>query len=292
MTTFSDLVERTRSHLLSGGTDRLNQLQSGVGVNAATLQMLLPANGITVGSTLNIDLEEYYVTAVGGTTVSVIPGFNGSVSAAHNANAIVRVNSKFSNYKIGIRINDAIEDLSGDGLFRIKNFEFTFNPAQAAYNVDAADIIDIWRVKYDVPGPTQEWPDVPKGQWYFDQDANTTDFANGKSLLLTAGGFPGHLVRVSYKASFAPLVAIGDDVAAVSGIHQEAHKLLPLGAAIYLLGGREVKRTFMERQPEPRRQEEVPVGGASQAMRPILIEYADILRRERRRLRRRYPDQI
>lgn len=292
MTTFSDSIEETRSHLLTGGSDRLNQLLSGVGVDATTLQMKFPAKGIAEGSTLNIDLEEYYVLAVGGTTITVLPHYNGSASTTHDADAVVRVNSRFSNWKISKFINQTLEDLSADGLFQIKNVEFTFNPAVAAYNIAATDLIDIWQVRYDVPGPTQEWPIIPKAQWFLDQDANTTDFASGKSLFLSAGGFPGHKVRVSYKAPFVPLAAIGDDVLAVSKLHTEAHKLLALGAALYLLGGREVKRTFMERQPEPRRQEEVPVGGASQAARPLLDEYRRTLRRERRRLRRRYPDAL
>lgn len=292
MTTFSDSIEETRSHLLTGGAERLNQLQGAVLAGASTLQMKHPARGIAEGATLSIDLEEYYVLSVGGTSVTVIPGFNGSTTAAHDADAIVRINSKFSNWKISKFINKTVEDLSADGLFQIKAVEFTYSPAVKAYNIDAADLIDVWRVKYDVPGPTQEWPELPKSAWLIDQDSNTTDFTDGKSLLLQAGGFPGHTVRVSYKASFAPLATVADDILGVSGIHTEAHKLLPLGAAIYLLGGREIKRTFMHRQEEPRRAEEVPVGGASQAVRPILAEYMQALRRERRRLRRRYPDQI
>lgn len=291
MTTFGDMIEETRHHMLTGGTDRLNQLLSGVSANAVTLQMKHPAKGIAEGTTLNVDLEEYYVISVSGTTASVIPGFNGSVSVAHNADAIVRVNSKFSNYKISKFLNRALEDLSADGLFQMKAVDFIYSPVQYAYPITATDLIDVWRVKYDVPGPTQEWPELQKSEWHVDQSADTTDFPGGKSLLLISGGFPGHKVRVSYKASFAPLAAITDDVLAVAGLHTEAHKLPPLGAAIYMLTGREIKRTALERQPEPRRQEEVPVGGASQAVTPLLLEYRKDLRRERRRLRRRFPDQ-
>jgi hypothetical protein len=292
MTLFADLIEETRHHLLTGQSDRLNQLLSGVSAGATTLQMKHPADGIREGTTLGIELEEYYVLAASGTTITVIPGYNGSTSAAHDADDVVRVKPHFSDYRISKYVNRALEDLSADGLFRIKQVEFTYNPAQAAYNINAADLIDVWRVKYDIPGPTQIWPDLSRQEWMLDQDANTTDFPNGKSLLLQRGGFPGHTVRVSYKAGFASLSSTTDDVLAVSGLHIEAHKLPPLGAAIYLLGGRDIKRTFLNRQPEPRRQEEVPVGGATQALRPILLEYSDNLRRERRRLRRRYPDSI
>jgi hypothetical protein len=292
MTTFQETIANTRIHLMTSGSERIAQLLSGISAGAVSLALKIDAPQINEGAILGIGLEEFYVVSKAGTTVNVIPGFNGSTQAAHSADDIIRINAKFTDYRIGKYINQTLEDISGDGLFRIKPFEFTFQPAQAAYDINAADLIDVWRVRYDVPGPAQYWIDVPKSQWMLDQNANTTDFPNGKSLLLQEGGFPGHLVRVSYKASFAPLTLLSDDVLAVAGLHQEGHKLLPLGAAIDALGGREIKRTFLERQPEPRRQEEVPVGGATQAMRPILLMYSDALKRERRRLRRRYPDQV
>jgi hypothetical protein len=277
---------------MSNTVERVGQLQATINSAVTSLTLKADIQGIIEGAILGIDLEELYVLAKAGTAITVLRAFNGSSAASHQADAIVRVNAKFTDFRLGDFVNESLEDLSGDGLFRMKSVEFTFNPTQYAYDLPANDLIDVWRVRYNVPGPTKVWYYIPKCYWDVDQDANTTDFPSGKSILLQTGGFPGHNVRVSYKAPFAPLVAVTDDVLATSGLHQEAHKLLHYGAAINALGGREVKRTFLERQPEPRRQEEVPVGAASQSMRPFLQFYAQTLRRERRRLRRRYNDQV
>jgi len=292
MTTFQGLISDTRLHLMTSSGERIAQLQSGIDNVVTSLSLVSDAPWIKEGAILGIDLEEMYVLTKAGTAVTMIRGFNNSTAAAHSANALIRINPKFTDYRLGKYVNQALEDASADGLFRIKNKDFLYKPATSTYNLDANDLIDIWRVRFDIPGPSQYWPDIPKCDWHLDQDADPTDFPNSKSLHLQRGGYPSHKVRVSYKASFAPLSAPADDVVAVSGLHQEAHKLMPLGAAIIALGGREVKRTFLDRQPEPRRQEEVPVGGASQAMLPLIRMYASELRRERRRLRRKFPDQV
>lgn len=292
MTTFQGLVDGTRNQLMTNQSERVTQLQAGIDNVVGSLILTVDALNIQQGTILGIDFEELYVVAKAGTTVTVIRGFNGSTAAAHLANAIIRISPKFTDWKLSGYVNDAIEDLSGDGLFRIKSLEFTYLPARDAYNINADDLIDIWRVRYDVPGPSHNWRDVRKCDWHLDNAANSTDFPNTKSLLIQVGGFPNHAVRVSYKASFAPLILPTDDVEVVSGIHKEAHKIVEVGAAINALGGREVKRTFTERQPEPRRAEEVPAGSMMQSMNPFLKAYKDLIRRERRRLRRRYPDQV
>ncbi len=292
MTTLQDILSDCRNHLMTNTVEKVGQLQSTINAAVTTLTLKFDVPGIQEGAILGIDLEELYVLTKAGTIITVIRAFNGSIPATHNADTIIRVNTKFTDFKLSGYVNDTMDDLSGDGLFRIKSVDFLFSPAQAAYNLAAADLIDVWRVRYDVPGPSQIWHDIPKCYWDVDQAADTTDFPSGISINLQVGGFPGHKVRISYKAPFAPLVNPADDVLAVSGLHNEAHKLLHIGAAIDALGGREVKRTFLERQPEPRRQEEVPVGSANQAINPFLKEYAVTLRRERRRLRRKYNDQV
>jgi hypothetical protein len=289
---------------MTGKPDRLNQLQSGVAADAQTLTLKHELKGISEGSRLAIDLEEYHVISrngtVAGSTVTVIPAFEGSATTAHAADAIVYVQPSFSDWRIANYINEALEDISAAGLFRIKSLEFDYVPSQVGYNINASDLIDIWRVRYDIPGPSQRWPQLSARDWYLDQAANVADFADGKALILKRAAFPGHKVHVSYKAgfdplfdftTFDPLTDYSDDVLTVTGLHREAHSIPPLLSAIYLLGGRDIKRTLLSKQPEPRRQEEVPVGGASQAMRPLLAEVQEHLGREITRLKRRYPKQ-
>jgi hypothetical protein len=299
MTTLADTIELTRSYLMTGQQDRINLLDLTINASVTTVQFRYDPQSVVPNARIAVDLEEMHIISVSGSsagaTATVIRGFNGSTAASHDAGAVIRVSPQFSNWRIAQEVNDELSDLSAPnvGLFRIRPIEFTFNPAVMGYNLTATDMIDIWRVRFDVPGPEKNWPVMRRDEWYLDQDANTTDFAGGKQLVLRRPAFPGHTVRVSYKASFGgPLTALADDVLSVAGLHTEAHDILALGAALKLTMGRDIKRSFMESQPEPRRSSEVGTSAGQIAMRPILGKYADRIQSELTRLNERYPEQI
>lgn len=293
MTTFQETIANARLHLMTSGTEKVAQLNAGIDNVVTQLTLKYDAPNIADGAILGIDLEEMYVVAKAGLVVTVIRGFNSSIPASHNIDQIIRINPKFSDYRLGKYVNEALDDLSGDGLFWIDSLDFNYTPSRHAYNLNAPSLIDVWRVRFAYPGNEFHWMDVPKCDWLADLAADTTDFPNGKSLLLIKGGFvPGHKVRVSFKSAFTSLTLPADDVATVGKLHRQAHKMLGLGAGINALGGREIKRTFLDRQPEPRRAQEVPAGAANQAILPLIRMYQSDLRRERRRLRRQYPDQV
>jgi hypothetical protein len=293
MTTFQDLIEETRHHLMTGQQDKINTLAVLVNDSTDTIPLTYELRGIAPGVTLSCELEEMHVVDAGstlpGSSCTVIRGVNGSTPAEHAANTIVRLGAQFTDYRIGKYVNEALDDISAEGLFRIDSVEFDYNPSQQGYNLIAPGLIDIWRIKYKTPGPAKNWPVIPAEMWQIDRDASTTDFANGVQLLIQDGGYSGHPIRVSYRRGYDHLTLAADDVLVVSHLHNEAHSIPPLGAAITLLGGREVKRSFLNRQPEPRRQQEVPPGAANQAMLPLVKRYEDRIRKEKRRLRRLYP---
>jgi len=299
MTTLADTIELTRGYLMTGQQDRLNVLDLDINSVVDTVQFRYELKSIVPNVRISIDLEEMHVISVTGSgatsTAKVIRGFGGSTAASHTNGAVIRVSPQFSDWRISQEINDELEELSApqSGLYRMKSIEFTYSPAQSGYNINASDMIDIWRVRYDHPGPERDWPVMNRNEWYFDQDANTTDFPNGKSLVLRVPAFPGFLVRVSYKASFGgPLTTGASDVLAVTGLHNEAHDLLSLGAALSLTMGRDIKRSFMESQPEPRRSDEVGTSAGQIAMRPLVAKYTDRINAEVTRLQQRYPEQI
>lgn len=294
MTTYSDLIEETRQHLMTGQPDRINVLHANIDNSTTTLTLRYVNRGVSEGSRLVIGLEEFHVidTSTSGeqTNVTVVREFGGSTAASHTAGDLIYVNPQFSNFRIGQFINQGLQNLSAEGLFRIKSEDFTYNVTTLGYDFPAdADIQDIWRVRYDTAGSSNNWPVLRPDEYYLDRAADPTDFASGIQLVLRDGGYPGRTVRVSYRSSFGLLSTLADDVLAVSGLHTEAHDLPPLYASIALLAGREIKRSFLNQQPEPRRAEEVPPGAANQAMRPLLLRYQDRLKVEQSRLHRLYP---
>lgn len=296
MTTLADVIHRTRRHLMTGQQDRYNVLDLSTLAGAVTLQMRNTPLGIADGSRLSIGLEEFQVTAVSsaapGAQATVIPGFDGSPQSAHTAGDLIRVNPHFSDYAIMLAINECINDLAGEGLFRIKDVEFTYQPMQAGYDVPVTDFISVWKVRFDTPGIENDWPVMSRSDFTWDTRPSTADFPGGFQFTVRHGGSAGFPVRVSYKATFDTLTALTDDVLAVTGLHDVAHDLPALGAAIRLLAGREVKRSFLSRQPEPRRQEEVPPGSANQSMESLLRLYATKLNTYKRYLARLYPEQV
>ena len=293
MTTFAQVIERTRRRLMTTQREGLNVLAATVD-NAVTTLTFVNAVRFAENGKLSIDLEDFYVTSVaaGGTSAGVLRGMYGSTAAAHTAPVTVQINPTWSNWDIAQAVNDELVDLSSpsNGLFRMQSTEFNYEATKRGYNLTATDLLDIWRVTFDYPGPATDWPVIPRARWRFDQSANTTDFASGRALIIHEGGYPGHKIRVAYKATFSPLATISDDVQAVSGLHAEAHDILSLGAAIRLMSGLEGQRALMTTQPNPRRAEDVPPRTAVSALVPLVNQREERVNAEKARLMRRFPE--
>jgi hypothetical protein len=303
VTTFGEVIERTRTDwLTTTQREPINVLASGIDDVETGLQFSHQVRFIP-GARLSVDLEDMHVVDVagGGTGATVIRGVNGSTASDHAQGAIVRVNPTWSNLQIANAVNTELADLSSpvNGLFRIRSVEFDYIPSTAGYALTGLDdFIDIWRVRYDTPGPEDDWPIIPRSLWRIDNAADTDDFASGVQILLRAGGFPGHPVRVSYKASFDqistdPVIGGPDaDILDATGLHTEAHDILPLGAGLRLASGIEVQRGLMTTQADPRYAEDVPPRTSVSALVPLIEQREERIRSEQARLARRFPEAL
>lgn len=292
MTAAADSIARTRGHLMTGQRDVLNQLAGSIDGTTESITLSRAMRTLTEGARITVGLEVMYVWGTSGAGATVMRGADGSTATAHDAGEVVRVNPIASDFEILTALNDTLRDLSSPerGLYRVTSADFTYNPSIMGYDLgDLGDVLDIWRVRWQTSGPEKDWPRVPRSFWDWDQNADPADFASGNQFVLKAGGEAGRKVRVTYKAGFTPLASLTSDLLTDAGLHTEAHDLPPIGAAIRLTAGRDVKRSEMSAQPEPRRAEEVPMGGASQAMRPFIALYAERCSAERARLMKRYP---
>lgn len=293
MTTFQQVIDRTRRRLMTTQREGINTLAAAV-TTSETSWTFNHSLRFVENSRLSVDLEDVYVTSVasGSTSADVIRAMYGSDAGAHAEDAVVHVNPTWSNWDIAQAVNDELVDLSSpvNGLFRIQTVEVDYQSTVMGYDLSATDFLDVWRVTYDHPGPETDWP--ISRSWRVDQAANTTDFASGRSLVLYDGGFPGHKVQVAYKATFDTLTTTADDVETVSGLHAEAHDILSLGAAIRLLSGVEAQRSYMTTQPDPRRAEDVPPRTAVSALVPLVNQREERVNAEKARLARRYPEAI
>ena len=289
MPTAQSLIDDTRRHLLTGHNEELNRLEGAIGPSDLALAVEFDAGGIAPGSTISVGLEEMHVWALSGQTLEVQRGMNGSTPAAHADGAVVTVRPKFSDFRIFRALNDDLLDLSSptNGLFRVETVEATYNAARNAYDLTGATnvfgVLDVW---YENLGSSGNWSRL--NQWRWLSDVPTSDFASGNAVFLDEGADPGRSLLIRFKTTYGQLVTAADDVETTTGLQDSAMDLPPLGAAIRLMIGRDVRRSFNEIQGEPRRAEEVPVGSAMQASRPLIAWRQTRIQAEAGRLASKY----
>jgi hypothetical protein len=292
----SDLIESTRHHLLTGQPEKLNKLSGSLTNSATTFALAYDVAGLQAGTIVAIDLEEIFVFSVDSTSKTVtdcIRGYNGSTAATHSSGAIVTVQPKFSKFRILEAINDDLKDLSSplNGLYQLKTVDLTFNPVTFGYDLaGATGMIGIQEVRFRTPGPQKTWPKIDS--WQLLRNATSSgdfgDFPSGFALVVYESAQPGYPVHVVYRAPYVPLVNLTDNVLTVTGLVDTMLDLPPIGAAIRLVAGREIKRNFDEAQGEPRRAEEVPPQANIQSVSGLRALRRDRIMAESVRLQRAY----
>lgn len=293
MATAADLVDATLDFVLGGTDEAINVLTSSITAASTSLAFTYELEGIVPGAFLGIGLEVVRVVATNNTsnTATVIRGQRGSTAASASAGAVVQVNPRFSRWSVFRAINDDLSDLSAQGLYKMSTVDLTFNAAVMGYDLSSVtDLEDIYTVRYQVPGPSKEWPLISKSKWRLDRNANLTDFASGYALVIYGGGYSGQSVRVAYRAPFTKFTTLSDDVQTVAGLPSTANDLPPLGAAMRLMAGHEAARNFVESQPDTRRPDEVPPGAQLNTSTGWARIRRERIQDELKRLKRRYPD--
>ena len=263
---YGDVIQKVRRRLMSGTREQTALLISPTLAGDVVLQIGGQFTGaIQPGAILSVDLELFLVEAVTTAgTVAVVPGYEGSTPAAHAAGAIAYVNPRFSLYDIGVAVNDDLLDLSSttNGLGQIRFNDTTFNPTYMGYDLGTSfDSVSsrVLEVSYQIAPPVRTYPLIRKGDYRVIRNANQPSvFPSGNGIVIYKSGYPGLPLHVQFLAPFSPLVNLTDDLTAVAGLSPTMYDLPDLGAAIKLMQPREVKRSFIEAQPDPRKNMEVP----------------------------------
>jgi hypothetical protein len=253
--------------------EEANRLSGAILSTDLSITLKYPLGSVARNTIIAIDLEEIRVWETSGQVATVVErGVNGTVAAAHADLAVVSVRPKFSNFRILKEINNDLKDLSSpsNGLYQIQTVTLTYNAAIRGYDLAgvANTFLGILEVRYDTPGPDKGWPHLT--EYVLMRNMPVSAFASGNALLLNEPAFPGRSIQVRYKGVFSPFTSLTDDITAVAGLTDSMADLPPMGAAIRLVAPREVKRTFIETQGEPRRSEEVQAGSITNATRSLM----------------------
>lgn len=266
----------------------MNLLALDCAANSAQVALSMDVAGAQTGAYLAVDLEVMYVWSAdpSNKTVDVQRGVLGSQPAAHDANAIVYVNPRFSDFDIFTAINHDLADLCSprNGLFRVGTLDLTPVAGKQAYDLTGAtDLIDVLALDWRGPNPQfEDWHRVENVSVL--RGMPITDFPSGMAVRVPHG-LPAFAepVRLRYKAPFTPFSALTDD-AATSGLPDSAYDLPPLGAALRVSAGLAVRRTQTDAQGDTRRAQEVSTNDLLQAPAVLRQQRAQRVADERLRL--------
>ena len=307
MTTYNDWIEKTWRRVYSGANDAVVQLTTAI-TPTTTSFGVTPAQSTVMrnGAILSVDLEVMLVVNwnQNNGTATVVRGYEGSVPCAHDANGLVYVQPKYTKFDIGIALNDELKRLSSpdSGLFQVGVSTVTYNPVYMGYDLGTipTDFIDVLEIRHKIPFPTRNYPKISKWK-VLRSIPDATVFPSGAGIVIYEGGYPGQPFYIQYSAPFTPLgnilnndnslnlsATLAQDVATTSGMLNPATDIPPLGAEIQLTLPREIKRNFMESQPDPRKALEVLAGNVSNSVQALTILYNERVGEEAARLQRQY----
>lgn len=298
--TLEDLIQKTQRYLVSSQRDLAVQLATSytAGSGIMTIQGV-SAQSIAQGAILSIDLEVFYVLGITPTTgvVQVIPGYQGSIETNHAAGTLVFIDPKFTYFDIAVAINDDLADLSSpdNGIFQIASSAITFNPTYSGYDLGSptavpalpANFIDIVEIRYRIPTPTHNFPLL--ANYKVARNVNDPIFPSGNGLIIYESAYPGMPMYCTWFAPLGQFENLSDNVVTTTGLQPSAIDIPVLGAAIRLVEGREVKRNFIETQPDPRKAQEVPPGAVMNSVNGWVRRRNSRIDAEADRIRRQYP---
>jgi hypothetical protein len=104
----------------------------------------------------------------------------------------------------------------------------------------------------------------------------------------TWAGATGDRLHLSYRKGFNTL-SNSFSTKISTGIPASAWDIPPIGAAISLMAGREIKRSFVETQGDSRRATEVSAGASTQSVNALRLLRQQRITAEKQRLDGFYP---
>lgn len=289
MATVGDLVADVRRKVYGSMTENVNLFQTSASAGQTSLQLELGVDGIQKGMLLSSGLNVWFVKGVYSTdnTVFVIPGYDNSPKNAVAAGDMLYVRPRMTDWFAFNAINDQLRSMSSpdSGLYKIGTWVAEVDPTYQTYEVpvEAADMVNLLRVRWRWPGTTDVWSSLaPRHyRWVYSTQQNVV------RLLISIPS--GTEIEFTYKGLFNQATSLDDDPVADLGLSDSMLDIPALGAAVELLFTTESRRTQISTQGDSRRPDEVPVSSNSAIAGQLSRLYKARVQEEMARLVTRIP---
>lgn len=279
MSSVSDAIRATRS-LVGGDRDPRNRLLAGVDENHDILTFEFPLLGIQPGVLLELGGGEVaYVWSVdaGSKTATVQRGEAATDRVQQAGGQVVRVSPGFLTDDIRKALRNELHALVGEGMFRPVERPVTFDERLGGFDITnfADEVLSVVSVTYTHEGHTFTLPVKKAGSVVRAWKRPAVDDC-----------------RLVYRAPFVSFEQDDDDLVSLCGLPESAVDVLPLGAAVRLLHGKEGQRVSVDSQSHARRPEDVPVQGNARQANQLAAWRRSRVATEVMALRSRYPIRV
>lgn len=288
VTTVAQLINKTKQIVYGASRIELNRLTSDPGSGGTTVTFDFELKGIVQGNVISIDDELMYVwsTTAGTKTATVQRGFLGSTPAAHAAGSLVEVNARFPQFWIRQALQEEINNLTPP-LYRVAGYDLAVTSTSRSYVMPVSNYLHVIDIRGYFTGYTSR-PHILG--WSDTREANLTDFPGGAAIFFPYDFSPNTALRLRVALPFdTSTFTDSTDVEATVGMAASMVDIPPLGAAVRLMQGREIPRTNMAAQPEPRHHDEVPPGHISSVVQQLKAAKDLRVQEEEFRLYEKYP---
>lgn len=266
MSTGQDWIDATRRNLLNGYNDQRNKLNAAYTAGGTTLTFKYPLNGIVAGVTLSIGLNIFYVyaTDTNAMTATVEGGQDGSTDIDCANGSVVRISPKFTDWGIWQALINDLKDLSSplNGMFGVNHTDWTYQSNLFNYDLGttaATNLLDLIEVRVTTPGAYKDAPALKSYQYKLNRNAVEITSGLGLEIKNQTGLTPSYTFRATWKSKFVMPANPSADLS-TSLLLTDAYDIPPLGAAIALMAGQEIKRNFLVGEGDMKRALEVPPG--------------------------------
>ena len=170
----------------------------------------------------------------------------------------------------------------------------TFNPTYMGYDLGTTfDSVSsrILEVTYKIAPPVRSYPLIRRGDYRVLRNQNDPSiFPSGNGLIIYKTAYPGLPIHIQFLSPFNQLTNLTDDLTTVAGLPNSMYDLPDLGAALRLMDPREIKRNFIESQPDPRKAPEVPPAATANSQARLEKQRQARIDAECERIVRAYPE--
>lgn len=284
MTTFNELTDDVLS-MLRGyvrSQESVTALNGSLDASATSFNV---DNGSRLGmGRAEIDDELVYIDAITTNAVALQPwgrGVDGTTAATHADNARVTFNPLFPRFYVKRAINDTIQSMGVE--LKAKDVDtFTFIASKNTYELPA-DLKAVNQVTWKTVGPSGRWETARR--WQVDLQADTTQYATGKTITVWDSIVPGRTVQVRYLKHPSNLSAGADTLETTAGFPASCRDVVALGTAARLVSSIDVALLDPSSVQAGFFDERRQIGSASNVARTLYALYQQRLAEEIARFR-------